>query len=120
VSEIALLLNRRDVAAGEAALYRNIYGDLFFVNVLPSGIHVWSVNGGDAIVTIAATTTSEILRTLEDRTREYSSGVLRCADCGTPMRRFSEEIAGQYFAGRYCKSCWEREWRGRAARETYE
>lgn len=47
----------------------------------------------------------------------YLNGFMRCAECGKVMPL--EEIGGNYFAGYYCKHCWETKWRAIEAKETY-
>lgn len=51
-------------------------------------------------------------------TEEYIAGIIHCSDCGREIKK--NEIAGRYFAGIYCKECWDREWAEREARETYD
>jgi hypothetical protein len=47
----------------------------------------------------------------------YIKGNVHCSDCGTEIHK--SNVAGRYFAGVYCSDCWEREWKEREARETY-
>lgn len=49
---------------------------------------------------------------------EYIAGIVHCSDCGREIRK--NEIAGRYFAGVYCKECWDREWAEREAGESYD
>lgn len=48
----------------------------------------------------------------------YQRGIINCSDCGKEI--YKHEIGGQYFAGRYCKECWERKWKEVASKETYD
>ncbi len=47
----------------------------------------------------------------------YQRCIINCSDCGVEMSKHN--IGGQYFAGRYCKDCWEREWKEKEAKESY-
>lgn len=47
----------------------------------------------------------------------YVNGFMYCAECGKVMSL--DEIGGSYFAGYYCKHCWETKWRDIEAKETY-
>lgn len=53
-----------------------------------------------------------------DVLNKYSKGFVKCSDCGKWIRK--DEVAGGFFAGRYCKDCWDREWKEVAERETYD
>jgi len=44
-------------------------------------------------------------------------GKAHCSDCQEIMD--VDKIGGRYFAGIYCQSCWEREWKAIEAKETY-
>jgi hypothetical protein len=61
----------------------------------------------------------ELINAIYDTLDEYENGKFRCNDCGQWMTQ--QEVGGQYFAGRYCKNCWENKgWKNAEAKETYE
>lgn len=49
---------------------------------------------------------------------DWQTGYIRCSDCGKRIKK--SEVAGQYFAGRYCHDCWSNTWCKIEAKETYE
>lgn len=51
-------------------------------------------------------------------TENYVKGIIACSDCKTEIKK--TEVAGNYFAGNYCKDCWERKWKAIEAKETYD
>ena len=61
----------------------------------------------------------ELINTIYDVLGAYEDGKFHCNDCGQWMTQ--QEVAGRYFAGKYCKNCWENKGHKEAeARETYE
>jgi predicted nucleic-acid-binding Zn-ribbon protein len=50
--------------------------------------------------------------------RKYVQGTIQCSGCDKEIQIV--DIAGQYFAGRYCKHCWETKYRAIEAAENYE
>ena len=59
----------------------------------------------------------EFIKWIEKVTEEYCKGIVHCSDCGREIHK--NEIAGRYFAGIYCKNCWEGKWKAIEAREDY-
>lgn len=55
---------------------------------------------------------------IENITKEYCDGDIHCSSCGQQIKQ--KEIAGRYFAGIYCKDCWESKYKDIEAKETYE
>jgi len=52
-------------------------------------------------------------------TNAYGQGKIRCSHCGKEINK--NEIAGHFFAGSYCKHCWETTGvKQQAEKETYE
>lgn len=49
---------------------------------------------------------------------EYIEGMIKCSDCGIKIKK--SEIAGRYFAGGYCKKCWDKTWKEIESKETYD
>ena len=60
----------------------------------------------------------DFIEWIENITYEYINGIVHCSDCNKSLKE--EEIAGRFFAGIYCKECWEKEWKEREAKETYD
>lgn len=70
----------------------------------------------------------DYLKLFFDELDIYVNGNIRCSDCDKIIKR-DTEIAGHYFAGRYCQQCWDGQtgqhkdkggWSVVAERETYE
>lgn len=123
----------------------NIFGDEFSISIhlckfkdVPTAweINVWDYKGSSAIgrwtkkyVNKDDKLDREMIRDMKKRLEEYSYHVQHCSDCGATMpsektisktESHEKEYGGEYFAGRYCKDCWERKWRAIEAKETYE
>lgn len=116
-----------DFDPNRKAYYKNAFGELFVVLVskrLAPTIYattIWNVSGSTALGRIATCDVDEMLRFIERRAVDWSSGYVYCSECGAKMRRFnSVDIGGRYFAGAYCRHCWEGKWRAVEARETYD
>lgn len=62
--------------------------------------------------------TDEFIEWIEELTYEYCNNIIHCSDCRKVMQK--KDIAGSFFAGIYCKECWERTWKEREARENYD
>jgi hypothetical protein len=60
----------------------------------------------------------EFISWIEDTTSNYLKGLISCSDCGKMIKQ--SDIAGRYFAGIYCKDCWNKTWAKIAERETYD
>lgn len=123
----------------------NIYGDEFSIHVylgrtkdIPTRweITIWDYKGNS---TVGVWTkpyannddklTPEEIYKIKGRLEEYSNHIQHCSDCQSTMpsddtirktENHEKEYGGQYFAGRYCKDCWERKWKAIEAKETYE
>lgn len=65
------------------------------------------------------TPSDDFIKWIEDVTKDYCEGIIRCSDCGKRIKLKSNEIGGRYFAGIYCKECWEDTWSAIEAREDY-
>jgi hypothetical protein len=123
----------------------NIYGDEFSIHVYLGKnkgvlstweITIWDYKGNSTVgvwqkkyESDKDCLTIEEIRKIKERLEEYSHHIQHCSDCQSTMpsspdikktEHHQKEYGGQYFAGRYCKDCWERKWRAVEARETYE
>ena len=59
----------------------------------------------------------EIYRQIMDDCEDFVRGKQNCSGCNKKINK--SEIAGQYFAGRYCSHCWEAKYKAIEANETY-
>lgn len=122
----------------------NIFGDEFCIHVYlgkikgtPSNweITLWDYHGS---VTVGVwkkkyesdsdCLTNDEIRDIKKRLDEFSYHVLHCSDCQSTMpsdetikktEHHEKEYGGQYFAGHFCKDCWERKWKAIEAKENY-
>lgn len=64
----------------------------------------------------------DFIEWIENTTKEYCENKIHCSDCGKEIvnDRCDGGIAGRYFAGIYCKDCWERKWKAIEANENYD
>lgn len=83
---------------------------------------IWDSKGSTALgtydIVTNASPTKEFIDWLHQIIDDYSHKIIHCSDCGKPLP--DGKCAGRYFAGVYCKDCWEREWRAIEAAEDYE
>lgn len=88
-------------------------------------INLWDVTGANALGSYSVPIIdkekdilpNETFFSIIDDCEDFVRGVQSCSGCKTKIKK--EEIAGQYFAGRYCEKCWESKYRAMEARETY-
>lgn len=84
-------------------------------------IHMWDQHG---IVSLGEyveehdVPSEDMVKWLYESADNYILNKIRCSDCGTIINKC--DIAGSYFAGRYCKHCWETKWKAIEAKETYD
>ncbi len=76
--------------------------------------NIWVNNGSTSICSVGKTLTILEVKKILDN---YINGCVNCSDCKKLIE--IKDIAGQYFAGRYCKECWERKWRSVEEKESY-
>jgi len=123
----------------------NIFGDEFSIHIylgknkgVPSGweITIWDYKGNSTVgVWHKPYTSNDDKLTIDEivdikkRLEEYTYHIQHCSDCQSTMpsdksirktENHQKEYGGQYFAGRYCKDCWERKYKAIEAKETYE
>ena len=55
---------------------------------------------------------------LDNKIDNFLRDKINCSDCGNLIS--NQEVAGRYFAGQYCKECWERKWKEIEAKEKYD
>lgn len=61
--------------------------------------------------------TEDFCNWVETILKNRCDGIVHCSDCKKEMK--VEYIAGRYFAGIYCKDCWEGKWKAIEAKEDY-
>lgn len=96
--------------------------DMTFAFSVTGIFTIWDSNGsttlGSYSIDVYAPPTSEFIDWLSHIIDDYSNGILHCSDCGKPFPK--DEPQGRYFAGVFCKDCWNRTWRAIEAAEDYE
>lgn len=109
--------------------WSNIFGHMFAISVYSAGdqwtISVWDHTGGTSVCSLSQeivdketdVLSSENYNKLSEETKAFSQGKIRCSDCKQHINQ--ADIAGSYFAGRYCEDCWEGKWKAIEAKETY-
>lgn len=98
------------------------YKDYFFkFGIYNNEFDIWDNDDkflGSFCIKIENPPTEEFIKWINRIVEEYITGIVHCSDCGREIKK--NEIAGRYFAGVYCKECWDREWAEREAGETYD
>lgn len=62
--------------------------------------------------------TKEFVTQLFERLDDYINNICCCSGCAVKLKK--DEIAGRYYAGIYCKDCWDSKWRDIEAADDYE
>ena len=101
------------------------YGYLYKMLLTKNGdtyqFNLWDDTGSNSLLAFNTKNkqlSGEEIRQIEKVMSNYQRGIINCSDCGKEIEK--HEIAGRYFAGRYCKVCWEGKWRAIEAKETYD
>lgn len=82
-------------------------------------IHVWADDGNTALLAIEEVKDlTAASKDIYDAIIDWLNGFICCSDCGKRIKK--SEIAGGYFAGRYCTDCWNNKWKAIESKETYE
>ena len=114
--------------------YSNIYGDLFSFGIYITkvkginkywSLKFWNSSGQDAIIEVSQDFKSlydkisnDNLKLINDKLEQYSKGKIDCSECKTTINKI--DIAGKYYAGVFCKNCWESKWKAIEAKESYD
>lgn len=99
--------------------FSNIYGEEFIIGIHQKEIIVWSYTGHDVLFkTTSEFFTEDVYVAIVETMDNWSRGYIYCSDCGEKIHM--SEIAGKYFAGNYCKECWEYKWKAIEKNETYD
>ena len=73
---------------------------------------------GEKKINMNSTPDEKFIKWVDEKINNKIEGKINCSDCGKLINE--KEIAGRYFAGLYCKDCWERTWKEIEAKETYD
>lgn len=92
---------------------------------LKNTFHIWddfSQGLGDFTINPNEPPSDDFINWIENITKEYCENKIHCSDCGKEIinDRCDGGIAGRYFAGIYCKDCWERKWKAIEANGNYD
>lgn len=82
---------------------------------------IWANNGRTEIghyFGMKGKSIDELVPVIKSDIENFLNGYVKCSECERLLKK--EEIAGRYFAGSYCKGCWEGKWKAIEARETYD
>jgi hypothetical protein len=106
----------------------NLYGDLFAYHLMVrdkarkewtlmlwgkhQALGKWFLNEEDI------TNNWQVIREALKATEEFSLGVIPCSECSTKIK--THEVAGRWFAGVYCKECWEGGIKQQEAKQNYD
>jgi hypothetical protein len=118
-------------------LYQSTKGNKYTISIYPdiryegsvtkelgtASFNMWDENGCESLLSLEncsweSAPTVEFLDKLYNTIKDYEEGIIHCSDCGKPLK--VGEVAGSYFAGRYCEHCWETKWKAIEAAETYD
>lgn len=99
-----------------------VANNMKFVFSVTRDFTIWDSDGSTTLggydIDCNAPPTSEFMDWLYQIIDDYSHKIIHCSDCGRSLPNGNH--AGRYFAGVYCKDCWERKWRAIEAAEDYE
>jgi hypothetical protein len=104
----------------ESNFVTDIYGHPFTWMFHDATLNIWDEVGSDQVAkaTFDTNNRQKQINKVIERMEEYTRGYIHCSDCDTKIKRHGE-IGGRYFAGIYCKECWERKWKAIEAKENY-
>lgn len=99
-----------------------VANDIKFAFSVTWDFTIWNSDGSTSLgrcgIDRSLPPTDEFIDWLYQIIDDYSHKIIHCSDCGKPLPE--GKCAGSYFAGVYCKDCWERKWRVIEAAEDYE
>lgn len=117
-------------------LWTNIYGDPFSIMVSETKkgksikdesdymLSVWLFNGSFSLgekpfkAKYNNKLPADVYKWLMNITENFHNGLFNCSGC--QEKTLISEIAGQFYAGRYCKKCWETKYKAIEAKENYD
>ena len=130
------LMNKKQITMEELIHHCDV-GDLYYndkiynIGYFDNKIHIWSpkdetipenlreisIGGFEYPVDSKSVPDHDFIKWLEKTVDNFENHIINCCECGKEIA-FSE-IAGKYFAGVYCKDCWENKWKEIEAKEDY-
>lgn len=97
------------------------YQGTFPFHVIDGMFSIWDCSDrslGHFKIDINEIPSNEFIKWVEERVKDSCNGFVHCSDCDKKLPVV--DIAGRYFAGIYCKDCWEHHgWKEKEAKETY-
>lgn len=107
---------------GNQTQFLSCKNNLFAFSVYKNEFCVWNESGSISVLHCSIDNNSapskHFIDQLYEKLNNYNDGIYHCSDCGVSITK--NDIAGRYFAGIYCKNCWNREWKTVEAAETYD
>ena len=85
-------------------------------------IMFWDIKGTTSIFNITAKdliVTDKQVNEIQKRLENYCNNIVECSECHKELQ-IGKDIAGTYYAGVYCRDCWESKWKAIEARDNYE
>lgn len=106
---------------GSGTQFLSCGNNLFAFSVYKDEFCVWDESGNTSVLHCGIDSSNvpskDFIDQLHETLNNYNNGICRCSDCGIGMTK--DDVAGRYFAGIYCKNCWDKEWKAIEAAETY-
>jgi hypothetical protein len=104
----------------------NIYGAIFSWSYYLNGnLNVWDSTGATLIANVdlpvrdpKTLDRAKAIRKATRQMEEFTSGWIHCSHCDEKVK-YVEVITNRHWAGIYCNTCWEREYKAKEAKENY-
>ena len=80
---------------------------------------LWAMGGGLSLLTCEGVTLEAFKQKSITAKENFRNGLVFCSECGS-LQEYEKIKYNQYFAGVYCKECWDREIKDIEANETYD
>ena len=97
----------------------------FSVHIQSNGhvdVTFWDINGTTSVFNITSKdllVTDKQVNEIQKRLENYCNNIVECSECHKELQ-MGKDIAGTYYAGVYCRDCWESKWKAIEARDNYE
>lgn len=104
-------------------MFSDICGRMYTFQIHGNLLSVWNYTGNTSLFDgfIPQTTPAEkraFINNVIHICENFSNGLAQCSSCHKDMD-YEENKTHHYFAGIYCADCWEREYKEKEAKETY-
>lgn len=80
--------------------------------------HCWYQNGTYSLCEVDASNEEAAIKEIAEHILDHANGFVRCCGCNDLIKK--KDIAGNIFAGIYCKSCWEGKYKAQEALINYD